>query len=50
MLIYIDDIIKHLNKMNRYGVKCYLFNNIYNRNDGYYRDKIMKNIKFYKLM
>ena len=34
--IYVDDSIKHLDKVNRYGVKCYLFDNIYNRNDSYY--------------
>ena len=31
--IYVDDSIKHLDKVNRYGVKCYLFDNIYNRNE-----------------
>lgn len=34
--IFVDDSVKHLNKINKYGIKCYLFDNVYNKNDDNY--------------
>lgn len=34
--IFVDDSIKHLNKISKYGIKCYLFDNVYNKIDKCY--------------
>lgn len=48
---FVDDSPKHLNKINKYGIKCYLFDNVYNKDDNNYErvysfselcDKILK--------